>query len=49
VRSLKTNIIDWVLARLIAGEHLTRADIVVMGHGGLLEDISERPSPRQKG
>jgi molybdenum cofactor cytidylyltransferase len=48
VRSLKTNIIDWVLPRLIAGEHLTRADIVVMGHGGLLEDISERPSPRPK-
>ena len=48
VRSLKTNIIDWVLPRLIAGEHLTRADIVMMGHGGLLEDISERPFPRQK-
>jgi hypothetical protein len=48
VRSQKTNIIDWDLPRLIAGEHLTRADIVVMGHGGLLDDISERPFPRNK-
>ena len=46
VQSLKTNIIDWILPRLIAGEHLTRADIIVMGHGGLLDDISERPMPR---
>lgn len=48
IKSLKTNIIDWLLPRLLAGERLTRADLVVMGHGGLLEDISERPMPRSK-
>ncbi|MCC7448493.1 MAG: molybdopterin-binding protein [Anaerolineae bacterium] len=47
IRSLKTNVIDWVLPRLLAGERLTRADLIVMGHGGLLDDISERPMPRQ--
>lgn len=47
IKSLKTNIIDWILPRLLAGERLTRADFVVMGHGGLLDDISERPMPRQ--
>ncbi len=46
VKSLKTNIIDWILPRLLAGERLTRADMVKMGHGGLLQDISERPMPR---
>jgi len=47
IKSLKTNVIDWILPRLLAGERLTRADLVVMGHGGLLDDISERPMPRQ--
>ncbi len=47
VRSLKTNVVDLILPRLLAGERLTRADLVAMGHGGLLEDISERPMPRQ--
>ncbi len=47
VKSLKTNVIDWILPRLLAGERLTRADMVVMGHGGLLDDIAERPMPRQ--
>jgi molybdenum cofactor cytidylyltransferase len=46
IKSPKTNVIDWILPRLLAGERLTRADLVVMGHGGLLEDISERPMPR---
>lgn len=46
IKSLKTNVIDWILPRLLAGERLTRADLVAMGHGGLLEDISERPMPR---
>jgi molybdenum cofactor cytidylyltransferase len=48
IKSPKTNVIDWVLPRLLAGERLTRADLVVMGHGGLLEDISERPMPRNE-
>lgn len=48
IKSPKTNVIDWILPRLLAGERLTRADLVVMGHGGLLDDISERPMPRQE-
>lgn len=48
IKSLKTNVIDWVLPRLLAGERLTRADLVAMGHGGLLDDISERPMPRHE-
>jgi molybdenum cofactor cytidylyltransferase len=47
IKSPKTNVIDWVLPRLLAGERLTRADLVAMGHGGLLKDIAERPMPRQ--
>jgi len=46
IKSPKTNVIDWILPRLLAGERLTRADLVKMGHGGLLEDISTRPMPR---
>jgi molybdenum cofactor cytidylyltransferase len=45
-RSRKINVIDWVLPRLLAGDRLTRADIVSLGHGGLLEDVPERPMPR---
>jgi molybdenum cofactor cytidylyltransferase len=45
-RSRKINIVDWVLPRLLVGDRLTRADIVSLGHGGLLEDVPERPMPR---
>jgi len=45
-RSRKVNVVDWVLPRLLVGEHLTRADIASMGHGGLLDDLPERPMPR---
>jgi molybdenum cofactor cytidylyltransferase len=45
-RSRKTNVIDWALPRLLAGDHLTRRDILSLGHGGLLEDAPERPMPR---
>ena len=45
-RSRKINIIDWMLPRLLVGDRLTRADIVSLGHGGLLEDAPERPMPR---
>ncbi len=48
VKSPKTNVIDWVLPRLLSGERLTRSDLVSMGHGGLLKDIAERPMPRSK-
>ncbi len=45
-RSRKTNVVDWVLPRLLVGDHLTRRDIVALGAGGLLEDVAERPMPR---
>ena len=45
-RSRKINIVDWVLPRLLVGDRLTRADIVSLGHGGLLEDVPERSMPR---
>ena len=45
-RSRKVNIVDWVLPRLLVGDRLTRADIVALGHGGLLEEAPERPMPR---
>ena len=47
-RSHKTNIVDWVLPRLLAGDHLTRADFIPLGHGGLLEDTPKRPMPRAR-
>jgi hypothetical protein len=45
-RSKKTNIVDWVLPRLLVGDKLTRRDIVELGHGGLLQDVRERGMPR---
>lgn len=47
IKSPKTNVIDWLLPRLLSGERLTRADLVAMGHGGLLQDIPDRPMPRE--
>jgi hypothetical protein len=38
--------VDLVLPRLLAGERLSRDDIAALGHGGLLEDVPERPMPR---
>lgn len=46
-RSKKANVIDWVLPSLLAGDRLSRKDIIQMGHGGLLEDIPKRPMPRE--
>jgi len=48
IKSPKTNVVDWILPRLLTGERLTRADFVSMGHGGLLQDIPDRPAPRHK-
>ena len=48
VRSQKTNVIDWVLPPLLAGDRLSRRDIIQMGHGGLLEEIPRRPMPRER-
>ena len=36
VRSRDVNIVDLLLPRLLAGEYVTRRDIVELGHGGLL-------------
>ena len=45
-RSKKINIVDWLLPRLLAGDCLTRRDIIELGHGGLLQDVRERGMPR---
>lgn len=45
-RSRRTNIVDWILPRLLVGDRLARRDIVELGHGGLLQDIRERGMPR---
>ncbi len=47
-RSPKRNIVDLVLPRLLIGDRLTRSDITSLGHGGLLEDVPERPLPRRR-
>ncbi len=47
-RSPKDNIVDIVLPRLLAGDHLTAEDIISFALGGLLEDVPERPLPRSK-
>jgi molybdenum cofactor cytidylyltransferase len=46
-RSAKENVLDLVLPRLLAGDRLERADLVGLGHGGLLEDVPERGAPRE--
>jgi molybdenum cofactor cytidylyltransferase len=47
-RSRKVNVVDWVLPRLLVGDRLMRGDVMALGHGGLLEDIPERPMPRER-
>ncbi len=47
-RSPKQNIVDLVLPRLLAGDYLTRMDIVRLGLGGMIDDVPERPLPREK-
>ena len=47
-RSRKVNVVDWVLPRLFVGDRLTRKDVMALGHGGLLEDVPERPMPRRE-
>jgi molybdenum cofactor cytidylyltransferase len=46
-RSPKENGFDWILARLLAGLPVSRADITAMGVGGLLMEIVTRPQPRE--
>jgi molybdenum cofactor cytidylyltransferase len=47
-RSPKENGFDWVLARLLAGLPVKRADMTALGVGGLLMEIVTRPQPRQE-
>jgi molybdenum cofactor synthesis domain-containing protein len=37
----KTTILDLVLPRILAGEHVTRAELAFLGHGGLCRDCEE--------
>lgn len=46
-RSPKLNGIDWILERLFAGLPVGRTEIMRMGAGGLLKDVSLRPLPRE--
>jgi len=48
VRSPKRNIVDILLPRLLVGDRLTGEEVFSWGHGGLLEDVRERPYPRRK-
>jgi molybdenum cofactor cytidylyltransferase len=45
-RSPKLNGFDWVLQRLCAGLSVSKADLMYMGAGGLLKEITSRPQPR---
>ncbi|MDE2385631.1 MAG: molybdopterin-binding/glycosyltransferase family 2 protein [Alphaproteobacteria bacterium] len=45
-RSPKENGFDWVLNRLCAGLEVSPEDVMAMGAGGLLAEISSRPQPR---
>jgi molybdenum cofactor cytidylyltransferase len=46
-RSPKVNGFDFVLQRVLAGLDVTSHDIMDMGAGGLLAEISSRPLPRE--
>ena len=41
----KTTILDLVLPRVLAGEHVTRAELAFLGHGGLCRDCAECTYP----
>ncbi|TNE33399.1 MAG: 4-diphosphocytidyl-2C-methyl-D-erythritol kinase [Alphaproteobacteria bacterium] len=47
-RSPKLNGFDWVLQRLLAGIDVSPSDIMDMGAGGLLKEITSRPQPRNR-
>ena len=47
-RSPKANVVDVVVPRLLGGERLDRKAIAGLGHGGLLEEVPERPVPREE-
>lgn len=45
-RSRKPNVVDLIIPRLLVGERLEPHDLLELGHGGLLDEIRERPWPR---
>ncbi len=45
-RSPKLNGADWVLRRVLCDVEVTAKDVMLMGVGGLLKEIPERPMPR---
>ncbi len=47
-RSPRLNGFDWVLQRLLADIPVTARDIMSMGEGGLLKEITSRPQPRDQ-
>ncbi len=47
-RSPRLNGFDWVLQRIAAGLDVRANDIMGMGAGGLLKDVSARPLPRAR-
>jgi molybdenum cofactor cytidylyltransferase len=46
-RSLKRSGFDWILERICAGITISSAEIASLGIGGLLDEIEQRPAPRQ--
>ncbi len=46
-RSRKKNAFDLVLPQLLAGDRLSKTELVHLGHGGLLDEIRERFQPRE--
>jgi molybdenum cofactor cytidylyltransferase len=48
-RSPKLNGLDWVLQRMAAGQDIGKAEILSMGVGGLVKDISHRMRMREQG
>ena len=47
-RSPKLNGFDWILQRLVADLPIAKEDVMRMGAGGLLKEISSRPLPRAR-
>ena len=47
-RSLKPSGFDWVLERVCAGVAIAAGELADLGVGGLLDEISVRPSPRSE-
>ena len=46
-RSPALNGVDWILWRVLADLEITPQDIMVMGAGGLLKEMAQRPQPRR--